>query len=368
MNNLQKKINNLFPNEKIEVIHYTIMKEPATIRCLNCNTEYTLKRAENFIRPGKKCVCKKCINNGSGGRLTLEKFQEKINNKYQNEKLQVLKYTLKDEECSIKCLKCNSIFTLKNAESFLRSDKIRVCKTCIPNKIEELNHLKKNFLKYIEKKDTFEILSNIESNFIKSTSIIEGKCKKCGYVSGRTMGDYLRGRGCPKCANNMIYTNQEYQEILGDEYTLLGEYKGMKHQVLLRHNLCGFCYSRNARHYTCPKCSGSKGEKVIAFLLEKNDISYEREKQEKINNHLLRFDFYLNDYDCYIEYQGIQHYEPVDYFGGQKSFNKQQEYDKNKIKWIKKNNKKMLIIRYDDDIKDKLFKFLLKFNDHLERE
>lgn len=112
MNNLESKIKTMFPNENIEVIQYLTMREPAIVKCKNCNTVYSLKRAENFVRTGKKCICKKCINNGSGGRLTLQDFQEKLNKKFPNEKLKAIKYTLRNEEAIVKCLTCGNIYTL----------------------------------------------------------------------------------------------------------------------------------------------------------------------------------------------------------------------------------------------------------------
>lgn len=367
MNNLEKKISERFPNENLSVLSYQTMKEPAIVKCNNCNTVYELQKAENFIRNSKKCICRKCINNGSGKRNSLEDFQKQINKKYPNEQLEVINYTLRNEKCSIKCLKCNSIFTLDNAGSFMNKDKKRICKTCIPNKVDMLNNLKDKFLSYI-KNENIELLSNIHSNEVKSDTIIYSKCKICGDISGRTMNDYLRGRKCPKCQGNKIYSNKEYQEMLGEEYTLLSDYRGMEHQVKIKHNLCGFCYNKNARHYTCPKCSGSKGEKAIAFLLEKYKINYEKEKEEIINNHKLRFDFYIKEYDVYIEFQGEQHTKAIGYFGGEKALIKQQEYDNYKREWIKQNNKILLEINYDENIEEKLFIFLLKFNDHLERE
>ena len=319
MNILEQRIKESFPNEDIEVIFYKDMKSKAIVKCKKCNTEYSLQRGENFIRKGKKCVCRKCVNNNSGNKLTLEEFQNKIDEKYPQEKLKVLKYKLYTKGCEIQCENCGSTFMLDNASSFLNKDKKRVCKKCFPNKIRMLNKLKEEFLNYMkdEGKDKFELLTDISDNKVKSESIIMSKCKKCGYVSGRVMRDYLRGRGCPQCANNKLFSNEEYQKFLKEEYTLLDNYKGMNHSVLIKHNLCGFCYKTNARHYYCPKCSGSKGEKTIAFFLEQNHIKYEKEKLECIKGHNLRFDFYLNDYDVYIEFQGEQHLKPISYFGGE---------------------------------------------------
>lgn len=62
-------------------------------------------------------------------------------------------------------------------------------------------------------------------------------------------------------------------------------------------------------------CIKSKGEEKISEILNKYNIFFEKEKAFKdcINsktNNKLRFDFYLPDYNCCIEYDGEQHFNP----------------------------------------------------------
>lgn len=367
MNILETRIKDRFPNEDITVLNYTIMKEPATVRCNICGSEYTLKKAENFVRADKKCICRKCVNNHSGGRLDLSDFQEKINKKYINEKLKLLSYTLSHESCDVQCLKCGNIYHFATAGQLLDPDKHRVCSYCFPNKREQMQNTIQKFQVFIQNNVDFELIDVLD-NQIHSNTLIHCKCKKCGLINAKTIYDYLRGRGCSCEGNNVMLTQEQYQAELGEEYTLLSEYKGREHSVKIRHNLCGFCYDTNARHYTCPKCSGSKGEKTIAFLLEQQGISYYREKQEDINGHKLRFDFYIPTIDTYIEFQGEQHYKAKAYFGGEAGLQKQQAYDEYKIQWCQENNHKLLTINYNDNIQNKLQEYLLKFNDYPVKE
>lgn len=367
MNNLQKRINEMFPNENLEVLEYSIMKNPASVRCLKCNSIYTLKKAENFVRKGKKCICTRCVNNRSGGRLTLKDFQEKLNNKYPNENIKALKYTLKDKPATVKCLKCGNTYTLENAESFFNKDKKRVCSHCFPNKREAMKNTINNFKSFIQESKDFDLIT--EDLFdVKSHTLIECRCLRCGKINKKTIYDYLRGRRCSCIGNNILISQEDFQKELGEEYTCLSKYKGREHKVLIRHNLCGFIYNGNGRHYYCPKCQGSKGEKTISFLLDSKKVYYEREKTVNIKNHKLRFDFFLPDYNCFIEFNGEQHYKSIPYFGGDEGLKKQQLYDKYKRDYCKDNNINLLIIDYNDDIQSKLFNYLLKFNDYPERE
>jgi hypothetical protein len=49
-------------------------------------------------------------------------------------------------------------------------------------------------------------------------------------------------------------------------------------------------------------------------------------------------DIYLPKLNIGIEYQGAQHYEPIEFFGGQEAFEKTVERDKRKKQLCKKNN------------------------------
>jgi hypothetical protein len=226
-----------------------------------------------------------------------------------------------------------------------------------------MNNTINKFKEYLQNQP-FELITDLDSSRIYASTLIQCKCKYCGKINNKTIYDYLRGRGCSCQCSNTLLTDEEYQEELGDEYTLLNNYKGKEHSVIVRHNLCGFCYKTNARHYTCPKCRGSKGEKAIAFLLQENNIIFIPEYKVKINNHNLRFDFYLPKYNIFIEFQGEQHFKAKNYFGGIAGLQRQQQYDNYKREWCKINNYNLLEINYNEDIKTKLFNYLLKFNDH----
>lgn len=63
-----------------------------------------------------------------------------------------------------------------------------------------------------------------------------------------------------------------------------------------------------------------------------------------------RFDIYIKEMDIAIEYNGLQHYEPVEYFGGQDGFKKTVDRDKKKRAKCKKNKCELLEIKYDQDI------------------
>jgi len=73
----------------------------------------------------------------------------------------------------------------------------------------------------------------------------------------------------------------------------------------------------------------SKGERKIMTYLDKMNIEYIAEfRIDDCKDQItLPFDFYLPKYNLCIEFDGEQHYRPIEYFGGEKKFNNQLRRD-----------------------------------------
>ena len=71
------------------------------------------------------------------------------------------------------------------------------------------------------------------------------------------------------------------------------------------------------------------------------------------NGHALRFDFAVfddnDDLEFLIEYQGIQHYEPKEKFGGWSGLHKQQFNDMKKREYCKQHGYTLIAIPYTDE-------------------
>jgi hypothetical protein len=61
-------------------------------------------------------------------------------------------------------------------------------------------------------------------------------------------------------------------------------------------------------------------------------------------------DIYLPSYNLAIEYMGKQHYEAVDYFGGEKALRENQERDKRKAELCARMNISLVYVTHDEDI------------------
>jgi hypothetical protein len=106
--------------------------------------------------------------------------------------------------------------------------------------------------------------------------------------------------------------------------------------------------SDRTRGTGCPRCLTSSGEKIVAEYLNKHKIPYSPQHKFKDcrNKRVLEFDFYLEQENLIIEYDGIQHYEPVKRFGGQKGFENNQMKDELKNNYACNNDIDLLRIPY----------------------
>lgn len=118
----------------------------------------------------------------------------------------------------------------------------------------------------------------------------------------------------------------------------------------------------------CPVCCESSGERTIRVFLEKHKISFKAQKEFEDCKYkdTLPFDFYLPDFNICIEFQGKQHYDPQEYFGGQKTFELVQIRDQIKKEFCKKENINLIEIPYwEKDIIKILENLLLKENTNI---
>jgi len=160
-------------------------------------------------------------------------------------------------------------------------------------------------------------------------------------------------KGCPKCSNNIIKTQDEhiydFKKIHGDKYDYSKVvYKNTNTKINIicpKHGEFLQSPSMHKRGNGCPKCKESKGERKIREYLEKNNIEY---IQEYILFDQFRFDFYLKDINTVIEYDGKQHFESIEFFGGEDALIKTQERDKIKNDYCIKNNIPIIRIPYTE--------------------
>lgn len=175
-------------------------------------------------------------------------------------------------------------------------------------------------------------------NLMKKKKIKIG-CKEHGYFF-EFPSKHLNGFGCPTCQFIKLsfeaHTKYDYSKVI---------YKDESTQVEI---LCPEHSSFWQRPYShkqgngCPKCKESKGERRIREYLENINIPY---IQEFILPNKKRIDFYIEEINLGIEFDGKQHFEDIKFFDSLQII---QERDKLKNQYCKDNNIDLLRIPYWD--------------------
>lgn len=187
---------------------------------------------------------------------------------------------------------------------------------------------------------------------------IEVKHMECGNKYYVRPSNFLGGRRCPKC-NGRAKTTEDVREelynLVGDEFTLVGEYINSSTNVTLKHEVCGKdfpirFYNFKAR-MNCTRCKNtgeSIGERNIRLYLEENNYTFEREKEFEgmANERNLRIDFYLPKYNLAIEFNGEQHYSYDEGYWTKEEYLRQLENDDIKKKYCEDKGIELLIIPY----------------------
>lgn len=177
--------------------------------------------------------------------------------------------------------------------------------------------------------------------------------------------NHLSKSGCPKCSNchkysiddiidksNLIhnnkytYTDNDITTIL-NKITIICPDHGEFEQLASNHI---------HKKYGCPKCNSSKGETMIMDYLNERgiDFKYQHRFYNCRNINELSFDFYLPYYNLCIEYDGIQHFESVEFWGGESKLEYTIKCDNIKNEYCLDNNIKMFRIPYYDDCIERL--------------
>lgn len=153
---------------------------------------------------------------------------------------------------------------------------------------------------------------------------------------------------------------KDMNKIYGDDLQIIGEYQSCYAPIQILCKQCDTLFYGKPYHLTeghgCPKCTSSLGEKAIRRWFNENGIKYQDQYKIQGCKHTkpLSYDFYIPAKNMLIEYQGIQHYQPVEVFGGEEAFKKQQVNDEIKRNFAIDNGYNFVEIKYDENINDKL--------------
>lgn len=306
-------------------------------------------------------------------RLTTEEFIKRAKNihgnKYDYSKVE---YHSAHKKVCIICPEHGEFW--QTPQSHLRG---HGCGKCSGKFLDKAFFIEKSIQKHGDKYD----YSKVE-NFNKNTDKVSIICPIHGIFKQRVC-EHLEGCGCPQCGkqNRADKRRSSPDEIInsfikvhGDcyDYSMIPEYYinfSTKVPIICKRH--GIFWQTPSNHLQCgcPNCNNSVGEEELYKLLKKHSLNVTREKTFDWLKYkrLLRIDLFLEDYNIGIEYQGIQHFKPVN-FGGctnetaLEEFNEGQKRDAVKMKLCNEHNIKLYHIKYTDDINAMVEKILFENN------
>lgn len=195
-------------------------------------------------------------------------------------------------------------------------------------------------------------------NYVDSHTKIIVTCRKHGDFE-TTPNRMLNGSGCPKCriekSHNVLSKGtsrfiEEARRVHGDLYDYsLCDYYNIHTKVTIicrEHGAVEVGAGEHLHGSGCPLCSEPLGEKRVRMYLEKQRVLFVRQYSIRYKDNNYRVDFYIPSKNLIIEYNGVQHYKPVKWFGGAKKFHKQRQRDKEVRDYCKANKIKLLEISY----------------------
>lgn len=175
---------------------------------------------------------------------------------------------------------------------------------------------------------------------------------KCGYTYKAAPSHFLLGKRCPYCNGGVKLGVKAFEKKLlnlyGDEIKVISGYTDMRTSAKFINIESGVEFTALPTNVIQGYSLGRKisnGEFVIKDWLDTNKVYYEYQYSF---SDLKRkpFDFYVPDKNTLIEYDGEQHYKPIDYFGGEDKYKKQVKTDKSKTSYCNKNKIELIRIPY----------------------
>ena len=235
---------------------------------------------------------------------------------------------------------------------------------------------------YKDNKD-YPLYDYSKVDFKDSSTHVTIICHKYDPITGiehglfsKTPNKHLGGQGCPLCGNesgglkNRLSNEEFLNKAFPNEYLYLTEYVTAKTKIHIQCKKCSHKFWQEAFSHLsgcgCPVCNESKLEKEVTKYLSLQNIRNEKQKKFKwLGRQSL--DFYLPDYNIAVECQGIQHFEPKDFFGGHDGLEVIVKRDNIKLKKCLAHNINMIYVIDNEKYFDKKYHLenVVPFSDNL---
>lgn len=325
----EEKIKSIAADDYELLTQYSSENERIKCRCIRCGYEWS-----EFPKAlsKKDYMCPNCIS-----KIKCEsRINKNIIHIFKNSK----GITITEKQGRTLVCKCRALGHIFEVKNYAKRKKIQ-CPECL--KIERIKRSR-----------------NSENTTIRR------KCEHMAWCF--STGNYL----CETCSmkDTPYYSKSEFINMIQEndpQIEVIGEYIDSYTKIQCKCRICNYIWGAMPwnllKGFGCPHCNQSKGERKIFNYLRKHEIEFFTEYSfaDCSYKKKLRFDFYLPKYNAAIEFDGKQHFQPVEYFGGETAFRENIKRDRIKDKYCKRNKIKLLRIKYDEsNIESILDSFLLE--------
>lgn len=303
-------------------------------------------------------------------RKTTEQFYNDVLRLGNGEYKLIGEYTKSTVKVKIKHLTCNTEYSVTPKE-FIKGTR---CRKCALQRINRNNTHSVDEYKNSLTPDILERYDILYDGYKNVSSMLSVTCKICGTQRFVRADALKRGVGCKTCNRRNYHdrytlsTAQYAEKVLdlsGNTYRLVGEYTGVKNKIRINHLVCGNTYETYPYLFNkgrrCPFCQGtSLGEENTRLVLKELGVNFTEQVSFSglVDVGNLTYDFFIPDSRILIEYQGIQHYKPVDLFGGEKAYKLQVSHDHIKMEFAKHNCLNLICIPYTCNTVGKIRNYL----------
>lgn len=295
----------------------------------------------------------------SGVRLKYEDVKKYIEDNGNGVILLSKEYKNNREKLEMQC-PCGNVFYM----SFDNFKKGQRCPKCGIKKRARTQAHDYTYVKQVFEDNGYILISK---EYVNAFGKLEAYCPKHGYFI-TTFSDVRSGGGCVQCGierrtqklkhdieyvRNFMFKNGDV--LLSDTY--INNLQKLKIQCPQGH-VYEMSFGNYVMNHRCPYCNIYKGEEKIKTFLDSTNYAYIHNKGcfndlKGEGGGLLRPDFIIEELKLWIEYDGIQHFEPISFHKEDESitlrnFEKGKTHDDLKNKYAKEHGYTMIRIPYWD--------------------
>jgi hypothetical protein len=370
------------PIDLLEMIAQTnqrfIRLEPAGAITYRCVINHIQRKKPKDIIDISSFDCNACM---LGERSTSQcKTQEEAANELSEHGATLLSTYANDKTLlELQCDECDAIL-YKTMNNYITKNSR--CEACLEANVTSIERDRSNLAKGIQfildlaSSENRPCTTNDDPSIYKNNrSVFVVVCNKAGHVFPTCQDNYVnRERGCPYCAysshSEMFRTSPEDAQAIAKSRNLKllnFDFRNVK-DLCRFHCLTCSCYFNTSLDSVkwkltgCPACNGSLGEQFTRKCLTGiDDITFTGEYRFPNMQNLdkrcrdkrdLPFDFHVKvgveEREFVIEFDGIQHFKSIPFFGGATHFKSTRDHDLIKTNHCMTHNIPLLRIAHKD--------------------